>query len=45
MVSDPTAWATDIEFEVPVNVAPGGETEKAVRVHVMDADGLDAVTV
>jgi len=43
VVSDPTAWATDIEFDVPANVAPGGETEKAVQVRVTDADGLEAV--
>jgi hypothetical protein len=43
VVSDPTAWVTDIEFEVPVDVGPGEETEKAVRVQVTDADGLEAV--
>jgi len=42
-VADPTAWATDIEFDVPVDVAPGEETEKTVRVQVTDADGLEAV--
>jgi len=44
VVSDPAAWATDIEFEVPANVPPGGETEKAVSVRVTDADGLEAVS-